>query len=99
MVDLNPSALFGKGLSATDVSTALSLQNLILPTGTVKIGTREYLIQLNSSPELASALNDAPIKTVNGAPIYRRDVSQVRDGDSVPTNIFPTDVTRSPLLT
>jgi len=51
MVDLNPGALFGKGLSATDVSNALNVQNLILPTGTVKVGTREYLIQLNSSPE------------------------------------------------
>jgi multidrug efflux pump subunit AcrB len=55
MVDLNPGALFGKGISATDVSNALNQQNLILPTGTVKVGTREYLIQLNSSPELISA--------------------------------------------
>ena len=64
----------GKGLSATDVSNALNLQNLILPTGTVKVGTREYLIRLNSSPELISAMNDMPIKTVNGAPVYLRDV-------------------------
>ena len=99
MVDLDPDALYGKGLSATDVSTALSLQNLILPTGTVKIGTREYLIQLNSSPELVSALNDVPIKTVNGAPIYMRDVAQVRDGYSVQTNIVRTDGNRSALLT
>ncbi len=49
------------------MSNALSLQNLILPTGTVKVGTREYLIHLNSSPELVSAINDVPIKTVNGS--------------------------------
>src|SRR6202049_719443 len=99
MVDLNPSALFGKGLSATDVSNALSLQNLILPTGTVKVGTREYLIQLNSSPELVSALNNVPIKTVNGAPVYMGDVAQVRDGYQVQTNIVRAAGKRSALLT
>ncbi len=99
MVDLNPDALFGKGLSATDVSNALSLQNLILPTGTVKVGTREYLIQLNSSPDLISALNDVPIKTINGAPVYMRDIAQVRDGYQVQTNIVRTDGQRSALLT
>jgi multidrug efflux pump subunit AcrB len=99
MVDLNPEALFGKGLSATDVSNALSLQNLILPTGTVKVGTREYLIQLNSSPDLISALNDVPVKTVNGAPVYMRDIAQVRDGYQVQTNIVRTDGNRSALLT
>src|ERR1035437_5702641 len=60
MVDLNPAALYGKGLSATHISNALGLQNLILPTGTVKVGIREYLIQLNSSPELISAFNALP---------------------------------------
>src|SRR5258706_13513182 len=95
MVDLDPDALYGKGLSATDISRALSLQNLILPTGTAKLGTREYLIQLNSSPELISAMNDLPIKTVNGAPVYLRDVAQVRDGYSVQTNIVRTDGSRS----
>src|SRR5437899_9279308 len=99
MVDLDPDALYGKGLSATDVSNALSLQNLILPTGTAKVGTREYLIQLNSSPELVTALNDLPIKTVNNAPIYMRDVAQVRDGYSVQTNIVRADGNRSALLT
>src|SRR5579863_1813744 len=99
MVDLNPGELFGKGLSATDISNALNLQNLILPTGTVKVGTREYLIQLNSSPELISALNNVPIKTVNGAPVYMRDVAQVRDGYQVQTNIVRADGKRSALLT
>ncbi len=99
MVDLNASALYGKGLSATDISNALNVQNLILPTGTVKVGTREYLIQLNSSPEVVSALNNVPIKTVNGAPVYMQDVAQVRDGYQVQTNIVRTDGHPSALLT
>ena len=99
MVDLDPDALYGRGLSATDISNALGLQNLILPTGTAKIGTREYLIQLNSSPELVSAINGVPIKTVNGAPVYMRDVAQVRDGYLVQTNIVRTNGSRSALLT
>src|SRR6202167_1067526 len=99
MVDLDPDALFGKGLSATDISNALSLQNLILPTGTVKVGTREYLIRLNSSPELISAMNDIPIKTVNGAPVYFRDVGQVRDGYQVQTNMVRINGGLSALLT
>src|SRR5262249_52305509 len=74
-------------------------QNLILPTGTAKIGTWEYLIQLNSSPELVEAINDVPIKTVNGAPVYMRDVAQVRDGYQVQTNIVRTNGKRSALLT
>src|SRR5229473_6426363 len=99
MVDLDPDALYGKGLSATDVSSALNLQNLILPTGTVKVGTREYLIRLNSSPELISAMNDMPIKTVNGAPVYFRDVATVRDGYQVQTNIVRINGGLSSLLT
>src|SRR5271154_4169804 len=98
MVDLDPDALYGKGLSATDVSNALNLQNLILPTGTVKVGTREYLIRLNSSPELISAMNDMPIKTVNGNPVYFRDVGTVRDGYSVQTNIVRINGGLSALL-
>jgi multidrug efflux pump subunit AcrB len=99
MVDLDPDALYGKGLSATDVSNALNLQNLILPTGTVKVGTREYLIRLNSSPELVSAMNDMPIKTVNGNPVYFRDIGTVRDGFQVQTNIVRINGGLASLLT
>ncbi len=99
MVDLDPDALYGKGLSATDISNALNLQNLILPTGTVKVGTREYLIRLNSSPELVAAMNDIPIKTVNGAPVYMRDIGQVRDGYQVQTNIVRINGGLAALLT
>src|SRR6202790_1084887 len=99
MVDLDADALYGKGLSATDISNALSLQNLILPTGTVKVGTREYLIRLNSSPEAVAALDDMPIKTVNGAPVYMRDIATVRDGYQVQTNIVRINGGLSSLLT
>jgi multidrug efflux pump subunit AcrB len=87
MVDLNPEALYAKGVSPSDVSNAINAQNLILPSGTAKFGAREYYVRLNSSPDLASMLNDLPIKTVNGTTIYVRDVAQVRDGYAVQTNL------------
>ncbi len=99
MVDLNPSALYAKQLSATDVSQALASQNLILPAGTIKVGKREYLVRLNASPEFVDALNDLPIKTVNGATVYIHDVAQVRSGSAVQTNIVRTNGTRGALLT
>ena len=99
MVDLDPGALYAKRLSATDVSTAFNLQNLIVPAGTVKVGDREYLVRVNSSPEVVSALNDLPIKTVNGATVYVRDVAQVRDGFAVQTNIVRENGARAALLT
>jgi multidrug efflux pump subunit AcrB len=99
MVDLNPSKLYAKQLSATDISQALTAQNLILPAGTIKVGKREYLVRLNSSPELVDALNDLPIKTVNGATVYMHDVAQVRAGAAVQTNIVRTNGSRGALLT
>jgi multidrug efflux pump subunit AcrB len=66
-----------KQLSATDVSNALSLQNLIVPAGTAKVGRREYLVRVNSSPLSVDELNDLPIKTVNGATINIGDVAHV----------------------
>src|SRR6266550_3818212 len=79
MVDLEPEKLQGFGLSAADVSSAINLQNLILPSGTAKIGTQEYYVRLNSSPEVVDAINDLPIKTVNGTTIYIKDVAHVSD--------------------
>jgi CzcA family heavy metal efflux pump len=99
MVDLKPDAMFAKGLSATDVSNALSQQNLILPAGTAKVAEREYYVRLNSSPEVVDALNDLPIKQVNGAIVYMRDVAQVRDGFSVQNSIVRQNGRRSALLT
>jgi len=99
MVDIDPQKLFGKGLSPADVSNALNAQNVILPAGTQKIGDREYNVRLNSSPELLQRLNDLPIKQVNNATVYIRDVANVRDGFAVQTNIVAQNRVRSALLT
>jgi multidrug efflux pump subunit AcrB len=80
MVDLDLDKLAGWGLSPTDVSSAVSAQNLILPSGTVKVGSNEYPVELNSSPLTVEELNNLPIKTINGTTIYIRDVAHVRDG-------------------
>jgi len=99
MIDINPQALFSHGLGAADVTDALNAQNLILPTGFAKIGTREYSVQLNNSPTIVDAFNRLPIRTVNGTTIYMRDVAQVRDGYAVQTNIVRHDGRRGALLT
>src|SRR5207245_4369076 len=74
MVYLNPDQMYARGVSPQDVSTALSSQNLILPAGSAKIGATEYNVRLNSSPETIAAFNSIPVKTVNGVPIYLKDV-------------------------
>src|SRR5271169_2224565 len=99
MVDLNLDELYAKQLSPIDVSNALNLQNLILPTGTVKLDKTEYLVRVNSSPELLNELNNLPIKTVNGATVYMKDVAQVHDGFSVQNNIVRTNGARGVLMT
>jgi multidrug efflux pump subunit AcrB len=85
--DLNQQALHTYGISANDVITALSLQNLIIPAGTQKIGTYEYKVNLNNSPDAIAAFNDLPVKTVNGTVIYMRDVAHVHDGNPPQTNV------------
>jgi multidrug efflux pump subunit AcrB len=99
MVDLDPSQMYARQVSATDVSNAVNLQSLILPAGTVKIADREYQVRLNSSPQILSEMNNLPVKTVNGATVYLKDVANVRDGFSVQTNIVRTNGTRGALLT
>jgi CzcA family heavy metal efflux pump len=99
MVDIDPESLYAKHLSATDVSQAINLQNLILPAGNAKVGDREYLIRVNSSPSTIQGLNELPIKSVNGATVYIKDVAQVRDGFAVQTNIVRENGTRAALLT
>jgi multidrug efflux pump subunit AcrB len=99
MVDLNPEELYAKQISPIDVSNALNLQNLILPAGTAKMGNTEYQVQVNSSPTELKALNDLPIKTVNGATVYIKDVAQVRDGFNVQNNIVRTNGSRGVLIT
>ena len=97
-IDLNPTALQARGLSGQDVANALAAQNLITPVGTQKIGQFEYNIQLNNSPLRIEELGDLPIKTVNGAMVYIRDVASVRDGNPPQTNIVHVDGNRSVLM-
>ena len=97
MVDLDLKALESKGLSPSDVNLALSSQNLTLPSGTAKIGDREYDVLLNSSPPNFADLGNLPIKAVNGSMVYIRDVAQVRDGFIPQTNIVRQDGTRGAL--
>jgi multidrug efflux pump subunit AcrB len=98
MVDLDPSAMFAKQVSATDVSNAMNLQSLILPAGEVKFGERDYQIRLNSQPKTMKEMNDLPVKVVNGATVYVRDVAQVRDGAAVQTGLVRVDGTKGALL-
>jgi multidrug efflux pump subunit AcrB len=97
-VDLNTAALQSKGLSPLDVVNAISVQNLILPAGTSKIGAFEYQVDMNGSPQTVAELNDLPIKAVGGSTIYVRDVANVRDGFPPQTNIVRVDGKRSALL-
>jgi multidrug efflux pump subunit AcrB len=96
--DLNQQALHTYGISANDVVNALSIQNLITPVGTQKIGTFEYTINLNASPPDIAAFNDLPIKTVNGTVIYMRDVADVHDGSPPQTNVVHVDGKNAVLL-
>jgi multidrug efflux pump subunit AcrB len=98
MVDLDPDRLYAWGISPADVSNAINTQNLILPAGSTKIGTQEYQVRLNSSPDTVAALNDLPIRTVNGTTVYIKDVASVRDGFSVQTNVVHSEGTRGALL-
>src|ERR1700723_1693514 len=99
-VDLNPTALQSKGLSALDVVNAISVQNLILPTGTSKIGSREYEVSIpNAAPQTIEDLNRIPIKSIGGTTIYIKDVAWVRDGFPPQTNIVKVNGQRSVLLT
>jgi len=99
LIDLDPQALQAKGLSAQDVTDAIGQQNLILPSGTQKIGEYEYNVRLNGSPRKVEDLNNLPIKTINGATIYIGDVAHVRDGFVPQTNIVRVDGERATLMT
>jgi multidrug efflux pump subunit AcrB len=97
-VDLDTQALQARGLSPADVVNAVNLQNLILPSGTAKFGDTEYTVRMNGSPDAISGLNDLPVRTVNGATTYLRDVAFVRDGFAPQTNVVRQDGTRGVLL-
>lgn len=97
-VDLDTQALQARGLSPADVVNAVNTQNLILPSGTAKFGATEYNVKMNGSPDAISGLNDLPVRTVNGATTYLRDVAYVRDGFSPQTNVVRQDGVRGVLL-
>ncbi|MDR3386207.1 MAG: efflux RND transporter permease subunit [Rudaea sp.] len=99
VVDLNPDALRSKGLSPQDVTNAILAQNLILPSGTEKLGKFEYNVKLNGSPKELDDLNNLPIKAVDGATIYLHDVAHVRDGYSPQQNLVLVNGQRSVLTT
>jgi multidrug efflux pump subunit AcrB len=97
-VDLNLPALQSKGLSPADVVNTIGAQNLILPSGTMKIGPFEYQLETNSAPTTIQGLNDLPIRQVNGAMVYIHDVAHVRNGFPPQTNIVRVDGQRAALL-
>jgi multidrug efflux pump subunit AcrB len=99
MVDLDTEAMQARRLSATDISAAINAQNLVLPSGTAKIGSSEYNVRLNASPETVAELNRLPVKEVNGAMVYLKDIGQVRDGFSIQGNVVRQNGARGSLLT
>ncbi len=99
MVDIDPAALLAQGLTPTDVTNAVNAQNLTVPAGDAKFGDRQYVVSVNSQPSTVEQLNTIPIKTVNGATVYLRDIGHVRDAWAVQQNIVRTDGKRSVLLT
>jgi CzcA family heavy metal efflux pump len=98
MVDLNTAAMQAKGLSPNDIVNAVNAQNIILPSGTAKMGPYEYYIETNASAETIKDLNYLPVKTVNGSTIYIRDIGNVRDGFTPQTNIVRVNGERSTLM-
>jgi multidrug efflux pump subunit AcrB len=99
MVDLDPRLLQSKGLAPIDIVNTLGQQNIVLPSGTAKIGEFEYDVAMNASPRTVPELNDLPIKVVNNSTVYIRDVAHVRDGFSPQTNVVRQDGRRGTLVT
>ena len=98
-INVKPSELQARGLSAEDVQGALAAQNLITPVGTEKIGKTEYTLQLNDAPSTIAEIGDMPVKSANGTTIYMRDVADVTDGAPPQPNIVHVEGKRSVLLT
>jgi CzcA family heavy metal efflux pump len=97
-VDLDLPKLQSYGLQPNDIVNAVNAQNLILPSGTVKLGSLEYNVEMNGTPETIPELNDLPVKTANGSTLYMRDVAHIRDGFSPQTNIVRQDGSRGALM-
>ncbi len=98
MVDIDPTKLVARGLTPLDVVNAVNAQNLTLPSGTAKIGDKQYVVRTNATPSTIAELNDIPIKVVNGATVFVKDVGQVHDGWQVQQNVVRQDGKRSILL-
>ena len=98
MVDIDPAKLLAKGLTPLDVVNAVNAQNLTLPSGTAKIGDTQYVVRTNATPATIDELNNIPIKVVNGATVFVKDVGQVHDGWLVQQNVVREDGRRSVLL-
>jgi len=99
MVDLDPEALYAKGLTPVDVSNAINAQNLIQPAGSIKMGDKEYDVKLNSSEEVVQTINDIPIKEVRGATVFMKDVATVHNGYAIQSNLVRQDGKRGAFLT
>ncbi|MDR8047067.1 efflux RND transporter permease subunit [Burkholderia cenocepacia] len=97
-IDLDPQALLAKGLTPADIVNAVNAQNLVLPTGTAKMGQTEYRIDTNASADTVADINDLPVQTVNGATTYLREVASVRDGFAPQTNVVRQNGQRGVLI-
>ena len=97
-VDLDLPKLQAYGLSPNDIVNAVNAQNIILPTGTIKMGSLEYDVEMNGTPQTIAELNDLPVKTTNGSTLYMRDVAHIRDGFAPQTNIVRQDGNRGALM-
>ncbi len=98
MVDLEPEQLIAYNVTPEEVLNAVAAQNLTLPTGAIRLADREYNVRLNSKPDAVSALNDLPIKQINGTTVHMRDVANVHDGAAVQTNIVKQDGSKGVLM-
>jgi CzcA family heavy metal efflux pump len=97
-VDLDLTKLQAYGLSPNDIVNAVNAQNIILPTGTIKVGQLEYNVEMNGTPQTIAELNDLPVRTINGSTLYMRDVAHIRDGFAPQTNIVRQDGNRGALM-
>jgi multidrug efflux pump subunit AcrB len=98
MVDIDPAKLVAKGLTPLDVVNAVNAQSLTLPSGTAKMGDKQYTVRTNATPASIDDLNNIPVKVVNGATVFVKDVGQVHDGWLVQQNVVRENSHRSVLL-
>ena len=97
-VDLDLAKLQAYGLQPNDIVSAVNAQNIILPSGTIKLGSLEYNVEMNGTPQTIAELNDLPVKTTNSSTLYMRDVAHIRDGFAPQTNIVRQDGNRGALM-